>query len=112
MFAQVSAIDAHLVSGGLPGILRAWPAAMPPSVFLERECADPASAVFSVPGASLLAEFPQPDQARRVLEAVGADRSPTAGRIYFTGSIKWLRTPFDTSPRPRGGLLREYHHVA
>jgi hypothetical protein len=66
------AIDAHLVSGGLPGILRAWPDAMPASTFLEQECEDPASALFSVPGASLLAEFPQPDQARRVLEAVGA----------------------------------------
>jgi uncharacterized protein len=36
------------------------------------ECLDPASALFSVPGASLLAEFPQPDQAGRVIEAVGA----------------------------------------
>ena len=66
------AIDAHLVSGRLPGILRAWPHAMPTSAFLEQECADPASALFGVPGASLLAEFPQPDQARRMLEAVGA----------------------------------------
>ena len=70
--AGADAIDAHLVSAGLPGILRAWPDAMPTSAFLEQECADPASAVFSVPAASLLAEFPQPDQARRVLEAVGA----------------------------------------
>jgi AAA+ ATPase superfamily predicted ATPase len=66
------AIDAHLVSGGLPGILRAWPHATPALTFLEQECQDPASALFSVPGASLLAEFPQPDQARRVIEAVGA----------------------------------------
>lgn len=66
------AIDAHLVSGGLPGVVRAWPDATPALVFLEQECADPASALFGVPAASLLAEFPQPDQARRVLEAVGA----------------------------------------
>jgi uncharacterized protein len=70
--AGADAIDAHLVSGGLPGILRAWPHAMPTLTFLEQECQDPASALFSVPGASLLAEFPQPDQARRVIEAVGA----------------------------------------
>jgi uncharacterized protein len=70
--ANADAIDAHLVSGGLPGILRAWPHATPALTFLEQECQDPASALFSVPGASLLAEFPQPDQARRVIEAVGA----------------------------------------
>jgi uncharacterized protein len=66
------AIDAHLVCGGLPGILRAWPHATTALTFLEQECQDPASALFSIPAASLLAEFPQPDQARRVIEAVGA----------------------------------------
>lgn len=70
--AGADAIDAHLVSGGLPGILRAWPHATPALVFLDQECQDPTSALFGVPGASLLSEFPQPDQARRVLEAVGA----------------------------------------
>lgn len=69
--SDVDALDAHLVSGGLPGILRAWPHSMPALSFLEQECADPASALFSVPESSLLAEFPAPDQARRVLEAVG-----------------------------------------
>ncbi|HEV2634760.1 MAG TPA: ATP-binding protein [Actinocrinis sp.] len=70
--AGADAVDAHLVSSGLPGILRAWPHATPALAFLEQECQDPASALFGVPGASLLAEFPQPDQARRVIEAVGA----------------------------------------
>ncbi len=65
------AIDAHLICGGLPGIVRAWPPATPPLAFLEEECADPASVVFSIPEAALLAEFPAPDQARRVLEAIG-----------------------------------------
>src|SRR6266568_9138406 len=68
---DVAALDAHLVSGGLPGILRAWPRSMPALTFLKQECADPASALFSVPESSLLSEFPVPDQARRVLEAVG-----------------------------------------
>jgi hypothetical protein len=34
------AIDAYLVSGGLPGILRAWPDGVPALEFAERECAD------------------------------------------------------------------------
>ncbi|MDF3292620.1 ATP-binding protein [Streptomyces silvisoli] len=66
------AIDAHLVSGGLPGILRSWPHGTPALSFIQGECADPASPLFSVPESSLLAEFPSPDQARRVLEAVGS----------------------------------------
>ncbi|ADB32742.1 ATPase [Kribbella flavida DSM 17836] len=65
------AIDAQLVSGGLPGILRSWPAGTPALEFLRTETADPASAVFSVPETALLAEFPNPDLSRRVIEAVG-----------------------------------------
>ncbi|MFD7900272.1 ATP-binding protein [Streptomyces sp. NPDC059743] len=72
------AIDAHLVSGGLPGILRAWPHATPALDFIEAECADPASPLFGVPEAALMAEFPAPDQSRRVLEAIGGgDRTHT-----------------------------------
>jgi uncharacterized protein len=65
------AIDAGLLSGGLPGVLRAWPEGVPAIEFAERECADPASPLFGVPEAALLAEFPAPDTARRVIEAVG-----------------------------------------
>jgi hypothetical protein len=72
------AIDAQLVSGGLPSVLRAWPAATPALPFLEQECADPASALFTAPESSLLAEFAAPDQARRVLEAIaGGNRTHT-----------------------------------
>ena len=80
------AIDAHLVSGGLPGILRAWPHATPALAFLQQECADPASPLFGVPAASLLAEFPQPDQSRRVLEAVGAGERTHANIAAAAGS--------------------------
>lgn len=72
------AIDAHLVSGGLPGIVRTWPHATPALDFLRPACADPAAALFSVPEASLLSEFPNPDISRRVLEAIGSgDRTHT-----------------------------------
>lgn len=65
------ALDASLLSGGLPGVLRAWPGGVPALEFAERECEDPASPLFGVPEAALLAEFPAPDTARRVIEAVG-----------------------------------------
>jgi uncharacterized protein len=66
-----AAVDAHLISGGLPGILRSWPVGTQPMAFLQQECADPAASVFSVPESSLLGEFPSPDQSLRVLEALG-----------------------------------------
>lgn len=47
------AIDAGLLSGGLPGVLRAWPAGVPAIEFAERECSDPASPLFGVPEAAL-----------------------------------------------------------
>lgn len=80
------AIDAHLVSGGLPGILRAWPHGTPALDFIESECADPASPLFGVPEAALLAEFPAPDQARRVLEAVGSGDRTHANIAATAGS--------------------------
>ncbi len=80
------ALDAHLISGGLPGVLRTWPHATPALPFLEQECADPASPVFSVPESSLLAEFPAPDQARRVLEAVGGGDRTHANIAATAGS--------------------------
>ncbi|MEU2737525.1 ATP-binding protein [Streptomyces sp. NPDC007095] len=80
------AIDAHLVSGGLPGVLRAWPHATPSLDFIKAECADPASPLFGVPEAALLAEFPAPDQARRVLEAVGSGDRTYANIAATAGS--------------------------
>ena len=80
------AIDAYLVSGGLPGVLRAWPGGVPALEFAEGECADPASPLFSVPEAALLAEFPAPDATRRVLEAVGGESRTHANIAAVAGS--------------------------
>jgi AAA+ ATPase superfamily predicted ATPase len=67
------AIDAHLITGGLPGTLLRWPEGRNADDHLRNECADPASPLFAVPEQSLASEFPSPDVARRVLEAVGGD---------------------------------------
>jgi AAA+ ATPase superfamily predicted ATPase len=80
------AIDAYLLSGGLPGIMRAWPAGLPALEFAERECADPASPLFGVPEAALLAEFPSPDVTRRVIEAVGGGNRTHANIAAEAGS--------------------------
>jgi hypothetical protein len=65
------AVDAHLVSGGLPGVIRSWQSGTPAMDFLRSECEDPTASVFSIPEASLQAEFPSPGLSRQVLEAVG-----------------------------------------
>jgi len=80
------AIDAYLLSGGLPGILRAWPDGVPALEFASRECADPASPLFGVPEAALLAEFPAPDVAHRVIEAVGGGDRTHANIAAEAGS--------------------------
>ena len=80
------AIDAYLLSGGLPGILRAWPAGVSALAFAESECADPASPLFGVPEAALLAEFPAPDVTRRVIEAVGGGNRTHANIAAEAGS--------------------------
>lgn len=80
------AIDAHLVSGGLPGIIRTWPRGTPALEFMRAECADPAAALFNVPGTSLLAEFPNPDVSRRVIEAIGAGDRTHANIAATAGS--------------------------
>jgi len=80
------AMDAYLLSGGLPGILRAWPAGIPALEFAEAECADPASPLFGVPEAALLAEFPAPDVTRRVVEAVGGGNRTHANIAAEAGS--------------------------
>jgi uncharacterized protein len=83
--AGADAVDAHLVSGGLPGILAAWPHGTPALDYISQECDDAASPLFSVPESTLLSEFPRPDQIRRVLEAVGSgDR--TRANIAATAS--------------------------
>ena len=92
------AIDAHLMSGGLPRILRAWPAGTTALAFAEGECEDPASPLFGVPETALLAEFPGPDMTRRVIEAIGG-----GDRTYATscgGRKPGGHHPAARCPRP------------
>jgi hypothetical protein len=108
---DADAIDAHLVSGGLPGILRAWPHGMPALEFIRTECADPASPLFGVPEATLTAEFPVPDVARRVLEAVGGgDR--THANIAATAGSRSGALPSGTLSPLLGRLVEQKQVLA
>ncbi|WP_250029290.1 ATP-binding protein [Paractinoplanes maris] len=75
------AIDAHLITGGLPGICLEWTPGALPLEFLQAEIDNKTSALFTVPEQSLASEFSAPDTARRVLEAVGGTGSRTFSNI-------------------------------
>ncbi|MQA86156.1 MAG: AAA family ATPase [Streptosporangiales bacterium] len=65
------AIDAHLITGGLPLILDEWPAGASVNGYLAEALADPTSALLVSAERALAAEFPVEAQARRVLGAIG-----------------------------------------
>jgi uncharacterized protein len=109
--AAADAIDAYLLSGGLPGILRAWPDGVPALEFAERECADPASPLFGVPEAALLAEFPAPDTARRVIEAVGGGHRTHANIAAEAGSRAGI-VPSGTLTPVLRQLVQDKHVLA
>ncbi len=81
------AVEAHLLSGGLPGILSRWPNGVPPFEYLRGQVCDPSSPPLGVPEAALLAEFPSPDTRRRVLEAIGAGDRTQAGISAAAGGM-------------------------
>lgn len=66
------ALDAHLVSGGLPLVLDEWEPGWTVRQYLGEAVRDPTSALIVSGERALTAEFPTESQARRVLGAIGA----------------------------------------
>jgi hypothetical protein len=75
------AVDAFLITGGLPLVCRAWQPGMTVVDFLHRSFADPISALVVSGERSLAAEFPTGLQARKVLSIVGGDGERTFANI-------------------------------
>lgn len=67
------AIDAYLITGGFPEIVRSWTPGSDRSTFLRDALTNPLSPLLVAGELSLLSEFPEASHARRVLEAVGHD---------------------------------------
>ncbi len=103
--AGADAIDAHLITGGLPGLALRWPSGVPALDFLVDEVIDPTSGLFSVPEQALNSEFPTPDTARRVIESVGGAGSRTFSNIAVDASGK----PTPLSPGTLAPLLQRLH---
>jgi AAA+ ATPase superfamily predicted ATPase len=66
------ALDAYLVTGGLPLILDEWPRGTPVTGYLTEAVDDPTSALLVSAERALAAEFPVEAQARNVLAAIGS----------------------------------------
>lgn len=67
-----AALDAYLVSGGLPLVLDEWPRSAGVFQYLAEAVVDPTSALLVSGERSLAAEFPEDAQARAVLSAIGS----------------------------------------
>ncbi|WP_277212025.1 ATP-binding protein [Isoptericola croceus] len=65
------ALDAYLVTGGLPLVLDAWPTGADLWTYLSDALTDPTSALLVSGERSLAAELPTEAQARTVLRAIG-----------------------------------------
>jgi len=65
------ALDAHLVTGGFPGLCRRWPSGATALEYFAVQCEDAASPLFTAGELMVNSEFPNPDQTRRVLAAIG-----------------------------------------
>lgn len=84
------ALDAYLVSGGLPLILDEWPEGATVAEYLRTAVRDPTSALIVSGERSIAAEFPDEAYARQVLRAIGT------GEQSFTGILKATAIPKTT----------------
>ncbi|WP_407695972.1 ATP-binding protein [Sphaerimonospora thailandensis] len=73
------AIDAFLITGGFPEVVKAWQPGMDRVGYLRASLADPLSALLMAGELSLLGEFPETSHSRAILSAVGSgERTFTA----------------------------------
>lgn len=80
------ALDSHLITGGFPELCRVWPAGTTPKEFVAAQCEDPASPLFTIGESMINSEFPNPDQARRVLESIGHGERTFTNIAHAAGS--------------------------
>ena len=91
------ALDAFLVTGGLPLIADEWPTGASLPDYLESALSSPTSALVVSGERMLAAEFPADVQARRVLEAIGGGETTfssigrAAGNLQATSLTRSLK---------------------
>ncbi|MEU7000253.1 DUF234 domain-containing protein [Nonomuraea sp. NPDC046570] len=84
------AIDALLVTGGFPEIVRSWEPEMDRVGFLRQSLDSPLSPLLAAGELTLLGEFPASTHSRMVLEAVGAGERTFANIAGKVGGVNPL----------------------
>lgn len=82
-----AALDAALLTGGLPLICSDWPAGADLNEFLKGAVSNPISALIVSAERSLAAEFPDAAQARLVLRAIGSGERTFGNIARAAGAI-------------------------
>lgn len=82
-----AALDAALLTGGLPLICSDWPAGADVKQFLGAALSNPISALIVSAERSLAAEFPESAQARLVLRAIGSGERAFGNIAQAAGGI-------------------------
>lgn len=85
--APAAALDATLLTGGLPLICGDWPAGAELGAFLGAAVSNPISSLIVSAERSLAAEFPEAVQARTVLRAIGSGERTFGNIAQAAGGI-------------------------
>ena len=100
------AIDAYLVSGGLPLILSEWKRGTKVATFIKQAISDPLSALHVSGERALTAEFPTETHTRTILEAIGS------GETTFTKIARRTQVPDSSLERALKALTERRLIVA
>jgi hypothetical protein len=99
------AVDAHLITGGMPMILDEWPAGATAREFLWTAVPDPTSALTVSGVRAMAAGFPPEAQPRTLLRAIGSGQrtysslSKASGGVPGSSVQRGLRILQDTACR-------------
>lgn len=105
------ALDVYLLSGGLPGILRAWPAGVPALDFGSVSVRTRRCRCSAFPRPRCLPNSPRPTSRERVIEAVGAGNRTHASIAAEAGS-RTGAVPSGTLTPVRRRLVGDKHVLA
>jgi AAA+ ATPase superfamily predicted ATPase len=86
--APADTIDAYLMVGGFPGIVRTWPSGADPWRFLSEALSEPDSSLIVNAERILSAEFPTDVQARQMLKAIGSGETTYTNIMSTSGLSK------------------------
>lgn len=84
--SAAEALDAHLITGGLPEVVRSWQPGMDRNAFLEDSLQDPLSPLLAAGAITLLGEFPVSSHSRRILTAIGSGERTFSAIAAAVGS--------------------------